>query len=105
MPARSEEGLPRMTIVVGYTTKPEGKAALQRAIVEAKAHSEDVVVLNVSEGDGVRDPLLATEDKLNAVRRTLNEADVTSTCASWCAARTRRTRSGRSLTRSARAWW
>lgn len=68
-----------MTIVVGYTTKPEGKAALQRAISEAKVHQENMVVLNVSEGDGVRDPLLASEDELDAVRRILAEAGVEGT--------------------------
>jgi nucleotide-binding universal stress UspA family protein len=68
-----------MTIVVGYTTKPEGKAALQRAIAEAQAHDEDVVVLNVSEGDGVRDPLLASEDELEDVRRTLAESGIDGT--------------------------
>lgn len=68
-----------MTIVVGYTTKPEGKAALQRAIAEARAHDEDVVVLNVSEGDGVRDPLLASEDELESVRQTLAESGIDGT--------------------------
>jgi nucleotide-binding universal stress UspA family protein len=68
-----------VTIVVGYTTQPEGKAALQRAITEARAHQENVVVLNVSEGDGVRDPLLASEDELNSVRRILAEAGIEGT--------------------------
>ena len=68
-----------MTIVVGYTTKPEGKAALQRAIAEARAHDEDVVVLNVSEGDGVRDPLLASEDELENMRRELAESGIDGT--------------------------
>ncbi|MFD1507147.1 universal stress protein [Georgenia yuyongxinii] len=65
-----------MTIVVGYTTRPEGRAALERAIVEAKAHEEDLVVLNVSEGDGVRDPLLASETDLDEVRGLLSHAGV-----------------------------
>ena len=68
-----------MTIVVGYTTKPEGRAALERAIVEAKTHGESVVVLNVSDGDGMRDPLLASEDDLNEVRAHLAHAGVEGT--------------------------
>ncbi|MHB1064026.1 MAG: universal stress protein [Georgenia sp.] len=65
-----------MTIVVGYTTRPEGRAALERALVEATAHGESVVVLNVSEGDGRADPMLASEDDLTVVRDRLNQAGV-----------------------------
>lgn len=65
-----------MTIVVGYTTRPEGRAALERAFLEAKAHGEDVVVLNVSEGDGRADPMLASEDDLDEVRRRLHQSGV-----------------------------
>lgn len=68
-----------MTIVVGYTTRPEGRAALERAILEAKTHGESVVVLNVSDGDGLRDPLLASEDDLNEVRAHLAHAGVEGT--------------------------
>lgn len=65
-----------MTIVVGYTTRPEGRAALERALVEATAHGESVVVLNVSEGDGRADPMLASEDDLTVVRARLNQTGV-----------------------------
>ncbi|MPV38733.1 universal stress protein [Georgenia subflava] len=68
-----------MTIVVGYTSRPEGRAALERAIVEAKAHGGDLMVLNVSEGDGTRDPALASEDELNEVRAQLDRAGVEAT--------------------------
>ncbi|NMR19058.1 universal stress protein [Cellulomonas fimi] len=65
-----------MTIVVGYTTKPEGRAALARAIHEAQAHAEDVLVLNVSAGQAYADPLLASEDELDEVRAQLADARV-----------------------------
>lgn len=65
-----------MTIVVGYTTRPEGRAALERALLEATTHGEDIVVLNVSEGDGRADPSLASEDDLNEVRGRLHQSGV-----------------------------
>jgi nucleotide-binding universal stress UspA family protein len=65
-----------MTIVVGYTTKPEGRAALARAIHEAQTHAEDLLVLNVSGGEAYADPLLATEDELDEVRAELSRAGV-----------------------------
>jgi len=65
-----------MTIVVGYTTKPEGRAALARAIHEAQTHAEDLLVLNVSGGEAYADPLLATEDELDEVRAQLADAGV-----------------------------
>lgn len=65
-----------MTIVVGYTTKPEGRAALARAIREAQAHAEELLILNVSSGEAYADPLLATEDELDDVRAQLADAGV-----------------------------
>jgi nucleotide-binding universal stress UspA family protein len=65
-----------MTIVVGCTTKPEGRAALRRAIAEAQAHGEDLVALNVSSGESYADPKVATEDELDEVRSALAEAGV-----------------------------
>lgn len=66
-----------MTIIVGYTTRPEGRAALERAITEAQVHGEPLVVLNVSGGESYADPLLATEDELDDVRAALARAGVT----------------------------
>jgi len=64
-----------MSIIVGYTTKPEGEAALRHALVEAKAHGESLVVVNI--GSGARpENTMAREDDLDAVRRTLTEAGV-----------------------------
>ena len=44
-----------MTIVVGYVPKPEGEAALERAVVEAQLRSEDLVVVNSTSGDAYAD--------------------------------------------------
>jgi len=64
-----------MSIIVGYTTKPEGEAALRHALLEARAHDEAVVVLNL---DGSVPPGTGTTraEDLEAVRRTLVEAGV-----------------------------
>lgn len=64
-----------MPIIVGYTTKPEGKAALQHALTEAQAHRKSLVVVNI--GSGVHsENLLAGQEDLAEVSRTLTEADV-----------------------------
>lgn len=64
-----------MSIIVGYTTKPEGEAALRHAVVEARAHAESLVVVNI--GFGVHpETAMAREEDLDAVRRMLNEADI-----------------------------
>lgn len=65
-----------MTIVVGYTTKPEGQAALERAVEEARAHAERLLVLNVSSGESYADPTLATGDDLDRVRQHLSDAGI-----------------------------
>ena len=39
-----------MTIVVGWVPRPEGEAALDRAIAEAALRGETLVVLNASSG-------------------------------------------------------
>ena len=64
-----------MPIIVGYTTKPEGEAALRHAVLEAHAHAESLVVLNI--GWGVHpETSMAREDDLDAVRSTLTAAGI-----------------------------
>ncbi len=65
-----------MTIVVGYTSTPAGGAALDRAIAEALAHGEPLLVVNVSSGERYGDPSVATDDELEEVRRILSAAGV-----------------------------
>ena len=44
-----------MIIIVGYVPKPEGRAALGRAIEEAKLRGGRLVVVNASRGDALVD--------------------------------------------------
>ena len=65
-----------MTIVVGYVPKPEGEAALDRAITEAQLRSEDLVVVNSSSGDAYADASWATDEQLDAVQQRILAAGV-----------------------------
>lgn len=42
-----------MTILVAYIPSPQGDAALDRAIVEARSHNTDLVVLNAARGEAL----------------------------------------------------
>ena len=65
-----------MTIVVGYVPKPEGEAALDRAITEAQLRSEDLVVVNSSSGDAYADASWATDEQPEAVQSRIRAAGV-----------------------------
>ena len=65
-----------MTIVVGYVPKPEGEAALERAIDEARLRGEDLVVVNSSSGGSYADASWATDEQLAAVREQIEAAGV-----------------------------
>jgi nucleotide-binding universal stress UspA family protein len=65
-----------MTIVVGYVPKPEGRAALTRAVSEAKLRGTDLVVVNSSAAQSLVDESLASREELDEVRRQLEEAGV-----------------------------
>ena len=62
-----------MSIVVGYIDTPEGNAALDRAIAEAKLRSERVVVLHSAEGGSGQSPeeALANAEAIAAVESRL----------------------------------
>ncbi len=66
------------TVVVGYVPKPEGEAALSKAIDEAKLRGIKLVVVNSHRGgqefDG--DAALKVEKEMDAVRARLDEAGV-----------------------------
>lgn len=64
------------TIVVGYVPKPEGKAALKRAIEEAKLRGSRLVVVNSHRGgrEFDRDDAIETESQLAEVDSLLREA-------------------------------
>ena len=65
-----------MTIVVGYVPKPEGEAALERAVAEAALRGEDLVVLNATSGGSYADPSYATDEQLQALRDRVDRSGV-----------------------------
>ena len=65
-----------MTIVVGYVPKPEGEAALERAVAEARLRSEDLVVVNSTSGGSYADASWATDEQLAGVRKRIEAAAV-----------------------------
>ena len=66
------------TIVVGYVPKPEGKAALKRAVEEAKLRDSRLVVVNSHRGgrEFDRDDAIETEAQLEEVDGVLRGAGV-----------------------------
>lgn len=67
-----------MNIVVGYVSRPEGEAALTRAIEEAGLHEARLVVLHSMRGRHWSDPeeILEYEETLEAVEQRLVESAV-----------------------------
>lgn len=78
------------TIVVGYSSKPEGRAALRRAILEAELRSSELIVVHSSpdeeleslrsqlESSGVAHTVRPVLDPLDPAEELLNSADVSS---------------------------
>ena len=65
-----------MTIVVGYVPNPEGEAALDAAIAEARLREQPLHLINTSRGDAYIDDHFATPEALAAVRTRLDEAGI-----------------------------
>jgi len=65
-----------VTIVVGYVPKPEGEAALDRAVAEAQLRAEDLVVVNSTSGGAYADASWASDEQLTAVEQRLRTAGV-----------------------------
>ncbi|MGH1562761.1 universal stress protein [Mumia sp. DW29H23] len=66
------------TIVVGYVPKPEGRAALARAVEEAKLRGSHLVVVNSHRGgrDFDDEDAVQTEEQLKEVREQLADSGV-----------------------------
>jgi nucleotide-binding universal stress UspA family protein len=66
------------TIVVGYVAKPEGEAALDKAIEEAKLRSSDLLVVNSHRGGDEFDgkASLKAEKDMEAVRQKLEATGI-----------------------------
>ncbi|MEO7422394.1 MAG: universal stress protein [Ornithinibacter sp.] len=65
-----------MTIVVGYTPRPEGLAALTTAIEEASLRSERLIVVNTGSNGDFSDASFATAQDLDAIDLQLSEKGV-----------------------------
>lgn len=65
-----------MAIVVGFVPRPEGHAALDRAIEEARLRHTRLVVLNVSRGDALVDSRFASSADWQAVQERLEASGV-----------------------------
>jgi nucleotide-binding universal stress UspA family protein len=80
----------RSTIVVGYSSKPEGRAALRRAISEAGLRSSSLIVVHTSneeevaalrselEASGVAHEVRQAPDALDPAEELITTADVSS---------------------------
>jgi nucleotide-binding universal stress UspA family protein len=65
-----------MVIVVGYVPKPEGRAALDRAIEEARLRGGRLVVVNASRGDALVDAGYAGVQEVELLKSRLAESGV-----------------------------
>jgi nucleotide-binding universal stress UspA family protein len=64
------------TIVVGYIPTPQGDAALQRAIQEARVHDAELVVVNSTKRDAYIDENFVGEDHWSTLDTRVAEAGV-----------------------------
>jgi nucleotide-binding universal stress UspA family protein len=65
-----------MPIVVGFVPSPEGRAALERAIEEARLRGRRLVVLNASRGDALGGSRDASPADWDAVKAQLDASGV-----------------------------
>jgi nucleotide-binding universal stress UspA family protein len=65
-----------MTIVVAYAPRPDGQAALEQGIEEARRRQELLVVVNASPHGGAGDPSAAVPEDLERVERQLQGAGI-----------------------------
>ena len=65
-----------MNVVVGYVPTPEGEAALNQALEEARRRDARLVLVNTSRGDALVDERFADETQLDALRSRLAASGV-----------------------------
>ena len=65
-----------MTIVVGYIPSPEGEAALERAIIEARHREARLIVVNSSKGDQLVDDRLIDAKQFHELEARLADAGI-----------------------------
>lgn len=65
-----------MTIVVGYIPSPQGEAALERALAEAKTNAQDLVVVNSSSDAKLIDDHRVYDDDVSDLEARLDASGV-----------------------------
>jgi nucleotide-binding universal stress UspA family protein len=65
-----------MSVLVGFIPTPEGRAALDAAITEARLRATTLVVLNAASGDSLVDPRHANADAMAEIDKELAAAGV-----------------------------
>lgn len=65
-----------MTILVGYFPSPQGEAALDAAVREARAHATDLVVVNIARGEAVLERRRLYDDQAEQLTTTLTGTGV-----------------------------
>jgi nucleotide-binding universal stress UspA family protein len=65
-----------MSVLVGFIPTPEGRAALDAAINEARLRATSLVVLNAASGDSLVDPRHASADAMAEIEKELATAGV-----------------------------
>ena len=63
-------------VVVAYTPRADGRAALHRAVEEARLRGLRLVVVNASRGDALVDPAFAPPEDVAEVRALLDDTGV-----------------------------
>ena len=79
-------------VVVGYVAKPEGEAAVEQGIAEARLRNATLIVVNSHRGgrEFDDDTSVQSDQDLRRSRRGSRSPGSTTRCASWCAASSRR---------------
>jgi nucleotide-binding universal stress UspA family protein len=65
-----------VAIIVGYVPTPEGAAALEGAIEEAKLRNQRLVVVNSTRGEALVDRRYASHDQWDSVEHRLADSGV-----------------------------
>ncbi len=65
-----------MTVLVAYVPRPEGQAALDKAIEIAKERRERLMVVNAGSGDNAADPSIADAIDVERVEKLLRESGI-----------------------------
>lgn len=65
-----------MSIIVGYLPTPEGTAALEAAITQARKDAKLLVVINSSKGDALVDKRYAEDEEIAGIEERLKKEGI-----------------------------